>query len=181
MKNKIIYSILIACSLTVYSCKPGKDKMKETIVLNEEKLFNNSTKMLDTAVANTILKTYMEFADRFADDTLAPAYLFKAGDLLNGMRKYKEAIETFGQFRQKFPDHRKAPVALFLQAFINDNNLHDVEHAKILYSEFLQKYPNHELTPSAKASLNQLNLGLTDEQLIKMFEAEHDSLAKAGK
>lgn len=181
MKSKINFSLFISLILLTYSCKPGKEKLKETIAANEQKLFNESTKMLDTATANQILNSYLDFTNRFPDDTLAAGYFFKAGDLYNGMKKYKEAIDVFEQFRLKFPTHRKVPVSLFLEAFIYDNNLHDVEHAKLLYSDFLQKYPSHELARSAQASLNQLNMGLSDEELVRMFEAKNDSLLKAGK
>jgi TolA-binding protein len=181
MKNKILFSALILFSFFLHACKPGKEKLNETISAAELKLFNDSTKMLNDTVAANVLKWYKEFAEKYPDDTLAPMYLFKAGDLSNGMRKYKDAIALFDQLMKKYPEHRKAPVSLFLQAFIYDNNLRDVEKAKMVYSEFLQKYPNHQLAPSAKASLEQLNMGLTNEQLIKMFEAKHDSLARAKK
>jgi len=183
MKTLSIRTVLVlfGVGLIVSSCKPGRQKLEETITANEQKLFNDTTKMLNTAVAEEELKAYQEYANQYPDDTMAPNYLFKAGDLANGMRKYKEAEDIFTKFDEKYPGHRKAPVSLFLRAFIYDSNLHDVQQAKMLYSEFLQKYPNHELSPSAKASLDQLNMGLTDEQMIKLFEAKQDSLAKAGK
>lgn len=181
MKNKILSGIMILLSFSICSCKPGKEKLKENISAGEQKLFNDSTKMLNDSAAAAVLKEYKEFAEKYPDDTLAPVYLFKAGDLSNGMRRYKDAIDLFDLFLKKYPDHGKAPVSLFLLAFINDNNLRDVEKAKMLYSEFLQKYPDHQMAPSAQASLDQLNMGLTNEQLIKMFEAKQDSLARARK
>jgi TolA-binding protein len=181
MKNKILSGVMILSSFWICSCKPGKEKLVESISANEQKLFNDSTKMLNDSTATEVLKEYKEFAEKYPDDTLAPAYLFKAGDLSNGMRRYKEAIDLFAQFLKKYPDHRKASVSLFMQAFIYDNNLRDVEKAKMLYSEFLQKHPDHPLAASAKASLQQLNMGLTDEQLIKLFEAKQDSIARASK
>jgi TolA-binding protein len=180
MRKKISLALIVSLSMAVYSCKPAKEKLVESITNGEHKLFNDSTKTLNAAVATEVLKSYREFADKYPDDTLAAICLFKAGDLSNGMKNYKEAIEIFHQFLKKYPNHPKAPVSLFLLAFIHDNNLHDVENAKMLYSEFIQKYPDHQLAASAKASLEQLNLGLTDEQLVKMFETR-DSLAKAGK
>jgi TolA-binding protein len=181
VKNKIYIVLLIALSAFVYSCKSGKEKLAESITSQEQKLFNDSSKMLNAAAATEMLKSYKEFAEKYPDDTLAANYLFKAGDLASGMKHYKEAIDLFTEFLKKYPDHRKAPVSLFMLAFINDNNLRDVEKAKMLYSEFLQKYPTNQLASSAKASLDQLNMGLTDEQLIKMFEAKQDSLAKSSK
>jgi TolA-binding protein len=175
MKNLLIAFTFIAI---FSSCKSGKEKLEENIVANEQKLFSDSTRMLDAAVAANVLTMYKEFVEKYPDDTITSSYLFKSADLANGLRKYKDAIDLYSQFREKYPDHRRAPAALFLQAFINDNNIHDKEKAKQLYAEFLQKYPTHELAPSAHASLDQINSNLTDEQLIKMFEARNDSLSK---
>lgn len=172
-------SILIVLGIVAVlsSCKSGREKLVDSISVDEKKLFADSTRMLNDTVAEEVLKSYKEFVEKYPADSLAPSCLFKAADLANGMRRYKEAIDLYGQFREKFPDHRKSAAGLFLQAFIYDSNLHDKEKAKQLYSEFLQKYPTHDLAPSAKASLDQINMGLSDEQLIKLFQARSDSIA----
>jgi TolA-binding protein len=177
----ITVPFLFVLPLLLYSCKSGKEKLQETIGSDEQKLFSDSTRMLNPQVAEEVFKSYKEYSDKYPDDTISAAYLFKAADLANGIKKYKDAVELYARFREKYPMHRKAAAALFLQAFINDNNLQDKEKAKQLYSEFLEKYPDHQLAASAKISLEQLKMGLTDEELVKMFEAKQDSLAKAGK
>jgi outer membrane protein assembly factor BamD (BamD/ComL family) len=179
--SSIVLFIFCIFCISLYSCKSGKEKLQESISTNEQKLFSDSTKMLDPKVAEDVFKSYQEYAEKYPDDTISPVYLFKAADLANGTRKYKEAVELYRQFGEKYPAHRKAAAALFLQAFSYENNLKDKEKAKLLYSDFLQKYPNHQLAASAKVSLEQLNMGLTDEELVKMFEAKQDSLSKAGK
>jgi TolA-binding protein len=176
----IVTTAACALSFSLYSCKSAKEKLKEDIAMNEQKLFSDSTTMLNMKTAEEVLTSYKEYAGKYPEDTIAPSYLFKAADLANGMRKYKEAIDLYSQLIEKYPAHRKAASSLFLQAFIYDNNLQDKEQAKKLYSEFLQKYPDHQLAQSAKISLEQLNSGMTDEELVKMFEAKQDSL-KAGK
>ncbi len=184
MKRKSSLIVIMLSSvfcITLYSCKSGKEKLQENIATNEQKLFSDSVKMIDPKIAEEVLKSYKEYAEKYSDDTISPAYLFKAADLANGLKKYREAVDLYKQFREKYPTNRKAAAALFLQAFSYDNNLHDKEKAKLLYSEFLEKYPDNQLMPSAKTSLEQLNMGLTDEELVKMFEAKQDSLAKAGR
>ena len=69
-----------------------------------------------------------------------------------------------------FPEFRKSPTALFMQAFIYETTIQDKEKAKEKYSAFIQKYPDHSLTTSAKASLDQLNANISDEELIRSFE-----------
>ncbi len=175
MKKIVIILSLVS---VIAACKSGKEKLQETISVNEQKLFADSSGILNNSVAGEVLKSYQEFAEKYPGDSMAVGYLFKGADLANGLRKHKEAIDLYGQFRERFPDHGKAAAALFLQAFIYDNQIHDKEKAKQLYAEFIERYPNHELAPSAKASLDQIIMGLTDEELIKLFEARRDSLAK---
>ena len=83
--------------------------------------------MLNSAVAESVFKSYKEFATKYPDDTASANYLFKAAELANGMKRFRDAIDLYGQFREKYPDHWKVAVSLFLQAFIYDNDLRDKE------------------------------------------------------
>ena len=171
-------TLAVGLLLVLASCKAPKEKLIEVITSNEQKLFSDSTRLLNSTVAEGVLKSYREFVEKYPADSLSVSYLFKGGDLANGMKNYILAIDLYRQFIEKFPDHHKAAAGLFMQAFIYDSNLHEKEKAKQLYLEFLKKYPGHELALSAQASLDQISMGLSDEQLIKMFEAKQDSFSK---
>ena len=173
-KNLLILSVL----LFIFSCKSEKEKLVQEIKSGEEKLFNDSTKMLDPAVAGTELVAYQKFVSTYPEDTASPNYLFKAADLATGLRKSREAVRLYREFISKYPTHPKNATSYFLLAFVYDNDIRQKDSAKIFYREFLEKYPTHQLAPSAKASLDQIEMGLTDEQLVKMFEARLDSAGK---
>lgn len=167
--------ILVALLGIFFSCKSEKQELMEQILSNEQKLFNDSTKMLDPEVALEELAAYQKFASSFPDDTASPGFLFKAADLAHGMKKSRDAVRMYREFISKYPDHSKVATSRFLLAFVYDNELQQKDSAKIFYREFLEKYPDHQLAPSAKASLDQIEMGLTDEELVKMFEARLDS------
>ena len=57
---------------------------------------------------------------------------------------------------------------MFLVAFIYDTYLKQLDQAKTAYEKVIEKYPNHHLTRDAKLSIE--HLGMSDEELIKMFE-----------
>jgi len=173
--KKIVLALVV---ITFFSCKSEKQKLTEQIELNEKKLFNDSTKMLSINVADEELKAYKKFAEQFPQDSAAPVYLFKAADLAHGMRRNREAVDIYKQFLSKYPDNAKVAPCLFLEAFIYDNDLKQKDSAKILYKQFLEKYPNHMLASSAKSSLDQIEMGLSDDDLIKMFQAKLDSAAR---
>lgn len=168
--SKNLLAILFI-SFSFGACKSAKEKLTDEIAKGEARLFNDTVKTLNVEESNNVLNNYILYADQYKDDTLAASYLFKAGDLANGLRRPKEAIAIFDRLRTNFPDYRKSAVALFMEGFIYETALGDKEKAKEKYKEFIDKYPEHNLTASAQASLNQLNSNLTDEELIKSFEA----------
>jgi tetratricopeptide (TPR) repeat protein len=168
---KTIVMLLIVVSIG--ACQSAKEKLSNEIASGEARLFSDTVKTLNIDESNNVLNNYLVYADKFKDDTLSAAYLFKAGDLANGLRRPKEAIAIFERLRTSFPDYRKSAAALFMEGFIYETAMGDKEKAKEKYKEFIQKYPNHNLTASAQASLDQLNSNLTDEELIKSFEAKN--------
>ena len=171
----LIASLLISI---LFSCKSEKEKLVEQIKKQESQLFNDSTKMLDPRIADETLQGYEKFARTFPEDTAAPGYLFKAADLAHGIKKSSDAVRLYKDFIFKYPQHPKVAASYFLMAFVYDNDMHNKDSAKIYYKEFLEKFPNHQLAPSAKASLDQIEMGLTDEELVRMFEARLDSANK---
>jgi TolA-binding protein len=172
MMNRIL---LFSVLLIFFACQSEKEKLAKEITSNEEKLFNDSTKMLDPKVANDELVAYEKYIAAYPEDTASPGYLFKAADLAHGMRKSRDAVQMYKEFISKYPSHPKAAASEFLLAFVYDNDLKQKDSAKIFYKSFLEKNPNHQLAPSAKASLDQIEMGLSDEELVKMFEARLDS------
>ena len=169
--NRLICSILLI--LSIVSCKSAKDRLIEEIKSGEKILFNDSLKTLNEVEANKVFLNYLKYAEVYKDDTLSATYLFKAGDLSNGLNRPAEAISVFEKLRKNFPEYQKAPAALFMEGFIYETRLADSEKAKEKYRLFIAQYPDHRLTPSAHASLDQLEANLSNEALIKMFEEKN--------
>lgn len=161
------------------SCTNERTRLATDITKGEQQLFADSSRSLNTQVAENVLNSYLAFAAKFPEDTMTPEYLFRSADLANGLHHSSQSLELFARVCSKYPEHRKAAAALFMQAFISETVLQDKEKAKKLYGEFLQKYPSHQLSVSAKASLDQLNSGMSDEELIRMFESRQDSSSAA--
>lgn len=164
---------LLLLIILLISCESARKKLSNEIKIGESRLFSDSVKALNVDESNTVFNNYLLYADTYKDDTTSAAYLFKAADLVNGLNRPNEAIAIFERLRSLYPDYRKSSAALFMQAFIYETSLNDKEKAKVKYKEFIQKYPDHNLTASAQASWNQLNANLSDEDMIKSFEAKN--------
>jgi TolA-binding protein len=109
---------------------------------------------------------------------LAPEFLFKAGQRCNATANHDQALALFQQVIDKYPKHKIAEEALFLQGYIYENSLKDISRAKTVYVKFIELYPNSELAEDAKFSIE--NLGKTPEQIFEEFDKK-DSTASAKK
>jgi len=168
--------VLAIIAFTV-ACNSGRDKLLSAIRENEKKLFSDTLKKLDTAVAAIQVADYRTFAETYPADSLSPEFLFKAADIANSLGKSQEAIGMLQALRKSYPQHPRAGTGLFLEGFIYETSLHDSQKAIATYTEFLKQYPDHQLAQAAQFSLMQLEQGMSVEDVVKMFEAKGDSTA----
>lgn len=95
--------------------------------------------------------------------------LLKAAGLAKTIGNPNKAIQLYYNVGEKMPDHAKAPTALFMMAFIYENDIHDLEKAKSGYETFLRRYPNDpDYADDAQNALKFL--GKSAEEIIKEFE-----------
>lgn len=83
-------------------------------------------------------------------------------------RNPEKALLIYDWVYNQFPAFEKAYQALFLKAFTLDNDMKELDEAKVFYEEFLAKYPDDEFAVSTKFLIE--NLGKSDDEIIKQFE-----------
>jgi tetratricopeptide (TPR) repeat protein len=182
-------SKLFLCSVilfTIASCgNEGEQERTEPLAIvpkeNPKKLFLDQIKKyedemhksmtLDPGVANIAVAAYDNFVKNYPDDSLAPDFLFKAGEICTANQQYKQALNYYETITKKYPDFKLAPESLYLQGFLLDNYLNEDAKAKIIYQEVITKYPTLSYAQDAKAAIK--NLGKSDEDLIKEFEKKN--------
>src|SRR5436190_11676063 len=113
MQSLKLITALISISIFI-SCQSEKEKLSAQIKENESQLFNDSTRMLDPAIANKTLMDYEKFANAYPEDTSSAGYLFRAADLAHGMKKSHDAVRLYKLFISKYPQHQKAAASYFL-------------------------------------------------------------------
>ncbi len=163
--KKMISILLVA--LTVASCQSQYDKDLRQITESENALFNNEG-MIDRSKLEPLLEQYTKFAEAYPDDTLAPVFLFKAGDMAMNTNRSVQAIQFYSRIINEYPEYVKAPEALFLLGYVYENNLGRLDRAKEIYEEFLARYPENDFADDAKISLKYL--GKSPEELIEIFQ-----------
>jgi tetratricopeptide (TPR) repeat protein len=173
MKTLIKLSIVIV-ALNVISCGNHPEvSMKDQYLQRIDSLENKlrETKGVDNMAANDLIAVYSTYAENFPQDSLVPDYLFKAGELANSVKQGTRAINIFNLLYEKYPTYKKAHYCLFLQGFIYETQLNNLEKAKEFYTKVIEKYPNEPIANDAKACIQ--NLGKSDEELIKEFEEKN--------
>ena len=164
-----IFSIVFAsCSGPAAKSEEKEKSVEESIADLEDELFNSDQSKLDKRKALDLVNYYVKFVNKHPSKPLSPEYLFKASDISMNLNRPKKTIQLLDRILIEYPDYSKTPSALFLKAFVYEDQLQDYESAKKYYESFLEKYPDSEFADDAEVSVR--NLGKSPEELIREFE-----------
>ena len=121
---------------------------------------------LSEGYANLVLE--LNQRDKYAD------LLLKAAGVAVSKGSANRALQLYYQVESRFPDHPKAPTALFMSGFIYENNLNKLDKAKETYEAFLERYPDDpDYADDARQALKLL--GKSPEELIREFEKQQSN------
>lgn len=175
MKTGKLFLLIGIMVLMVASCdnQPKTEteegiNLADSISYYEETLFSDNSNKIDQKGAVKLAGFYESYALENKEDTMAPYYLFKSADINMNMRRPRAAIKSFDIILKDYPDFEKAPSALFLKAFVFEDQLGDIVSASRFYRLFIEKYPDSDFADDAAISLQYL--GKTPEELIEEFE-----------
>jgi hypothetical protein len=134
----------------------------------EAVLFGDDGTLDNSDAAMMLVRHYARYYQEHGADSLGIDMLFKAGEVSMGLGEGKLAVKYFTTVAEGHPDFHKAPEALFLAAFCEENLNRDLQQADFFYSEFIERHPDHPL--ASDAAFSRENLGKSEEELIRMFE-----------
>ncbi|MFA6261409.1 MAG: tetratricopeptide repeat protein [Bacteroidia bacterium] len=160
---RILYIFTLVALVLFSACDSPKEK-----AMAEIKAMEGQDSLFSPEHIEKLKKSYLEFAEKYPDDELAPEFMFKAAQRCNVMAQHLEAIELFNRIMEKYPNHHISEEALFLQGYIYENSLHDEAQATRVYTDFIKKYPKSELTEDAQLALQ--NMGKTPEEIFESFK-----------
>ncbi len=91
--------------------------------------------------------------------------LFRTATIRNNeMRDPEQAVLSYKQYADRYPEAKRAPMATFLAGYLYHNELGQLDSAEAWYQRFLERYPQHEMALSAQFELN--SLGKTPDELL---------------
>lgn len=165
--GKLVLAIFVI--ITLNSCQSPRSKAISQIEDIENTLFSEDG-IIDRNKVENLIDAYLLFVETYPADTLAPAYLFKAGDMAMNTNRSVQAIQFYSRITEDYPDYKKAPEAFFLQGYVYENNLGRIDKAKEIYEKFLELYPDNDFADDAEVSL--MYLGKSPEELIELFQQQ---------
>lgn len=162
------------------SAKTAAEQLGNTMVSLEDELealrlsiYNDSLARLDFRKADLYVQQSELYSLLLPESDLTPILLSQAGEIARTARKYEKALELYGKLYAGYPKFEKAPQALFMQAFILDNDLKRFEEAGQLYQSFIDQYPENDFASSAQVLLE--NLGKDEEEIIRNLNSKSEN------
>ncbi len=133
-----------------------------------ERVLSPKLEKIDKAKALSLITKSELFAQSYPDDSEAASILFKAAEVSQRIGEYGRALKLWDMVYNRYNTYQKAPDALFMQAFVFENDLKDIKLAKMYYGNFLKRYPDHALIDQITIILK--NIDKSPEELIKNFK-----------
>ena len=160
---------LIRTSLAGQSEEEGNPVHEQIRGIGRE-IFSDETKGFNRLIAREFLNAVENYAMVNPGDDMAPTFLIDAATIARNLGDSGQTLALFQWVYQKFPEHPKAPDAMFYEAFTYDADLKDIEKARTAYESFIAKNPDHPFVEQAQIMV--ANLGKTDEELLESLESK---------
>jgi tetratricopeptide (TPR) repeat protein len=134
------------------------------------------------AEADEMLEKYEAFAEKYPDDSLSPAYLFKAAFLAATLPEYNKQIELFEKIANTYPKTDYAPQALALAAKSSTDYLNDKNKAKEYLLRLKNEYPNSAYSVNIDLQIEYVgdDEGLFEATMQRKAEIDSVNAVKQG-
>lgn len=106
----------------------------------------------------------------YPDQPQSAVYLNEGAKLAGSLRMPAVAVRLYQWVYTHFKSSEIAPKARFLEAFTLENDMKDLDAARMAYEGFLAEYPEDIFAKDAKILLD--NLGKDPEEMIREFQKQ---------
>ncbi|NND04801.1 MAG: tetratricopeptide repeat protein [Saprospiraceae bacterium] len=156
-----IRSAFMLIAFVISSCGSAVDHRDEI-----SQLESSLQKEPNQDTLEKLVELYLEMAEATQGDERLE-YTWKAGEAARSARNFPVAETSFKTLYEQYPDSPQASKALFLHAFMSDEDLKAYDKARTLYQTFIERYPDSDFNDDAQFLLE--NLGKSDEEMLEML------------
>lgn len=130
------------------------------------------------AKSDTLINSYVNFAEKFPSHKLAPTFLFKAAQACVQSNRGVKGAKLYEKMAMEYQNDTLAPEAL-IRAGVSMAAANDPANAKRLYDVFIKHYPDHKRIEEVKKWSEYS--GLSEEELIRRFQENLNNLNDSAK
>lgn len=123
---------------------------------------------LDDAKVVDLIESIDAFVSENKEDAKAPVFLELKAKYLTALGKNESAFAVYNTIYEDYSNYKNHSDALFMMAFIFENNLNNIPAAELNYQKYLNEFPNGDFANDAQFSLD--NMSKTPEELMEMFK-----------
>jgi len=134
---------------------PSDVPIEEQLNQLQQQVYESAALQIDYSAANELITASELYALILPHDQQSPEFLLSAAEITRGLGVYRRSLDLLDWVATRYPQHPRAAQALFLRAFILDEQLQDTAAAREAYQLFLRKHPEHEFADDAKLLLDQ--------------------------
>ncbi len=158
---------LVLVFTILWACGSGGS----SVVARLEKLEAELTGIPHKETLVELLDLYQNAAE-ISDGEARMEYYWKGAETARSLREFDLAERMLTYLYEHEPDSRYAVKALFLHAFMADEDMSDIEKARALYTEFIKRYPDADFASNAEFLLE--HLGKSNEEILQMLGSKED-------
>ncbi|MFZ5759803.1 MAG: tol-pal system protein YbgF [Thermodesulfobacteriota bacterium] len=140
---------------TATAIQPNQSSGKPQTKTSGNTMYDEGLELFKAKKYKEAQKVFTEFAQKHPKDELAISARFWIGDCLFNQDEFAMAILEYQNVIADYPNHAKAPAALFKQGMAFEK-LQDIETARIVYNKILSEYPNSDQVEPASSRLKKL-------------------------
>ena len=164
---KRIYVCLLA-ALLLAACGPNREKELKAIEEHEMQLSALDVNTQDSELGEMVT-LYMQFADHFPNDSLAPVYMQRAADLCISLSQSDRAVQVLDSLIAQYPGYEDLGGCYFLKGYAYET-AEQYDSAREAYTYFVNNYPDHPLAADTRRSIDFL--GMTPEEMLEILLAD---------
>lgn len=152
------FHTLVLLTLLLFSCKSDQRRMIDDI----NKLEANKS----LATSDTLINSYVNFANKYPRHEYAVRMLFKAARANSKSHRPEKAFQLYKRITDNYKDTCCVPYALLSEGmYLQEKG--DIDEARKVYAQFMRDYPDHPLRNSAE--LNYQYMGLSEQEQMDRF------------
>lgn len=142
--------------LAASCCREPALAPEDAILAIREQVFNPETGETAIAAARSFINICRVYALLYADQERSADHLNEAAKVAKSIKAFSQAVELYEWISTDYSHTPYGPKAMFLKAFTLENDLQNIEEARLAYEAYLNAWPDDDFADDARLLLHML-------------------------